>query len=608
MEFCLLGPLEVIVHGEEVAIGGGRRRALLAILLLHRNEVVPAERLIDELWDGDPPPTAAKGLQVQVSQLRRELGRAPGADVALLTRAGGYVLTVPDGATDVMRFERCVDEAERARAAGRVAEAAAQLRVGLRLWRGPPLADFTYEPFAAREIARLEELRLAALEARIDADLALGRHAAVVAELEALVAAHPLRERARGLLMLALHRCGRQSDALETFREGRRRSVDDLGLEPGRDLRALESRILADDPELAPPRVIAPRGRAARRAPALLVAAGALVLGAAMLAVARDGSDRPATAAPLLDLAANAAVALDPAGSARPRFAVPLPGRATDLAAHGPWLYAVSVDSSALSIIDARTRRLARTIPLGLRPAAVAADDRSVWIADGRRGLLVRLRPGYEEILARARWRRAAGRETIGLGRTDATAVAVTARAAWATDGSSRLIRAGEDGRVSRVQAPHALTGVTAGAGAVWAISRRGAAVVRVDPAAGRVTDVIPIAGRPGSEAPAPIAVAATPASLWVLNANTATVTRIDARTRGITQTIQLGLEQQPLDIEAGAGAVWVAGFDGSLTRLGGRTPQTALLGESIVGVAATAGHVWAATTALDQQMPGGPS
>jgi DNA-binding SARP family transcriptional activator len=170
-------------------VGGGKRRSLLAILLLHSNEVVSAERLIDGLWGERPPSTAAKSVHVYVSQLRKELG----ADVTrtngsrLVTRSGGYALLVGPDDVDVARFERALAEAERAVGGGEPARAASALRAGLALWRGPALADFTYEPFAQGEIARLEELRLVALEGRVEADLALGRHAQVVGELEALV-------------------------------------------------------------------------------------------------------------------------------------------------------------------------------------------------------------------------------------------------------------------------------------------------------------------------------------------------------------------------------------------------------------------------------------
>jgi DNA-binding SARP family transcriptional activator len=228
---------------------------------MRSNEVVPAERLIDELWGERPTPTATKSLHVYVSQLRKEL-HASGNGEVLLTRGNGYVAQLGPDDLDVMRFERLVADGRRLLSAGDPARAGERLRKALALWRGPPLADFAYEPFAQSDIARLEEQRLVALEARIEADLALARHADLVAELETLVREHPLREGLRGQLMLALYRCGRQAEALETYRAGRAALVDELGIEPGPALRELERAILRQDQSLAP-------AAASRFAPAL---------------------------------------------------------------------------------------------------------------------------------------------------------------------------------------------------------------------------------------------------------------------------------------------------------------------------------------------------
>src|ERR671923_1738426 len=249
MEYRILGPLEVADQDREVLLGGGRQRSLLALLLLHANHVVSSERLIDELWGDTPPATAAKTVQVYVSQLRKSL-RNGEPDGPLLTRGRGYVLRVGPGELARERFERALAEGRRALDGDGAADAAKVLREGLALWRGPPLADFAYEPFAQAEIARLEELRLTAIEQRIEADLELGRHAEIVGELEALVAEHPLREGLRGQLMLALYRCDRQAEALETYRLGRRLLVEELGIEPSSSLRELHAAILAQDPAL----------------------------------------------------------------------------------------------------------------------------------------------------------------------------------------------------------------------------------------------------------------------------------------------------------------------------------------------------------------------
>jgi DNA-binding SARP family transcriptional activator len=241
MEFRLLGPLEVIEQDRLLALGGGRQRSLFGALLLHANEVVSIDRLIDALWGPAPPLTAAKSIQVYVSKLRKELGEG-----RLVTRAPGYVLKVDRSELDLGRFERLLGEARSAHPR----DAAQKLREALALWRGPALADLTYEPFVQAEIARLEELRWVALEQRIDADLASGRHAELVGELEALVVEHPLREHLRCQLMLALYRSARQAEALEAYRRARRELSEQLGLEPSDELRRLERAILSQDPAL----------------------------------------------------------------------------------------------------------------------------------------------------------------------------------------------------------------------------------------------------------------------------------------------------------------------------------------------------------------------
>jgi len=263
MQFRILGPLEVEDGGLLLPLRGRKQRALLALLLLSANEVVPDDRLLEDLWPEEPPKSGRAALRVRVSQLRKTLegGGREGRSI-LLARSPGYVLHAEPGSIDARSFERLF--AEGRTALGDDPEtAAAALRDALALWRGPALADFAYESFAQAEIARLEELRQAAVEARIDADLALGRHGELVGELEALVATEPLRERLRGQLMLALYRSGRQADALAAYREGREHLVEELGIEPGRALQELESAILRHDPALE---AVAPPSRAADHA------------------------------------------------------------------------------------------------------------------------------------------------------------------------------------------------------------------------------------------------------------------------------------------------------------------------------------------------------
>jgi DNA-binding SARP family transcriptional activator len=258
MDFRILGPLEVQAGDRPLALGGTRQRALLAVLLLHANEVVSSDRLIEELWGEEPPKEAQKALQVAVSRLRRALepDRSPRQTTGLLsTRPPGYELRLERDQLDLHRFEDRVAAGRAAMAAGDPAEAAAEVDKALALWRGPPLGDLTFEAFLQSDIGRLEELRVAALEDRIAARLQLGRHAEIVTELESLVQDHPMRERLREQLMLALYRSGRQADALAAYREARRTLVDELGIEPGHRLRELNEQILMQDPALDAPAV-----------------------------------------------------------------------------------------------------------------------------------------------------------------------------------------------------------------------------------------------------------------------------------------------------------------------------------------------------------------
>jgi DNA-binding SARP family transcriptional activator len=244
IEFRVLGPLEARVGDDTLPLGGTKQRALLAALLLQANEVVTSDRLIDELWGAEPPKTAATALQVHVSQLRKALK----ADrQLLLSRGGGYLISLEPDQLDLHRFERLASEGRRALAEGDALSALASLRDALDLWHGPPLADLAYEAFAQVPVMRLEEVRLAVIEARMEAELALGHHEAIVGELETLVRENPFRERLRGQLMVALYRSGRQAESLAVYGAGRRLLVDELGIEPGGSLQRVEAAILRHD-------------------------------------------------------------------------------------------------------------------------------------------------------------------------------------------------------------------------------------------------------------------------------------------------------------------------------------------------------------------------
>jgi DNA-binding SARP family transcriptional activator len=242
-DFKILGPLEVMTESGPLVIRGQKQRALLALLLVHAGKVVSTDALLDGLWGEHPPRTATTSLQNMIAQLRKVLGAH-----RVVTRSPGYALRFDADELDLARFESLLAEARSADAEPR----ARKLREALELWRGPPLAEFAFEAFAQGEIRRLDELRLGAVEDRIDADLELGRHAELVSELNSLVAEHPLRERLRGQLMLAFYRAGRQAEALQSYQDGRKALVDGLGIDPSPALQHLHRAILGQEAGLEP--------------------------------------------------------------------------------------------------------------------------------------------------------------------------------------------------------------------------------------------------------------------------------------------------------------------------------------------------------------------
>ena len=266
VEFRILGPLEIVDDGRELTLARPKQRALLALLLLRPNQVVATGELLEALWGDQPPETAPTALYGHVSALRKLLGSQ-----MIETRPPGYLLRLDPGQIDLYRFEALVEEARRERDAARRREL---LGAALSLFRGEALSDLRYETFVRDEAARIEDLRRSALEERVEADLALGEQAAVIPELERLVAANPLRERLRGQLMLALYRAGRQAEALQVYQEGRRILAQELGLDPGPALQQLARGILAQDPLLAPPKLAVasePRARRERKLVSVLL-------------------------------------------------------------------------------------------------------------------------------------------------------------------------------------------------------------------------------------------------------------------------------------------------------------------------------------------------
>lgn len=508
MEFGLLGPLEVRKDGRALAVGGPKQRALLAILLLHAGEVVSRDRLIDELWGERPPGTAGHSLDHQVSRLRKTLDLSE----LLVTRPGGYMLEVDPEEIDVHRFERLLDEGRRSNAAGRPAEAAETLREALDLWRGGALADLAYATFARTEIERLEELRLAAIEERTDADLALGRHQALVAELDQLTAKHPLRERLRAQLMLALYRSGRQAEALRVYADERRRLVEELGLEPGQALQQLEQAILRQDPslDLAPAAEVAPGKRPRRRA---IVAAASLLLAAGAAAagvVLAHGGTQSSHAQPLAQVDSVVLLSARTGKVVAPTVGV----RAPLLSRFGEGaLWTVSSDGE-LTRIDPATGKVVAFLNTGIAvPCGLAVGEGAVWVTDCKSTTLVRIDPTQNAVTDRIRLPTAAG----GLAESVLHEVALGAGSVWVEQGDFNPS---------------------------W--------VDRVDPKTGRVEQRIRIP-EVGANA-----LAFGDGALWVVSSFKGYLTKIDPRTNEITATVH-SLHGQMCCVAVGGGAVWAA-------------------------------------------------
>jgi DNA-binding SARP family transcriptional activator len=558
VEFRLLGPFEVVEDGRSVPLGGSKQRALLAILAIHANELVPADRLIEQLWPGDPPESAANTLQGYVSRLRKALGSngSNGARPIIVFRAPGYVLTVLPEQIDARRFERLVDDAEAQAGNGDSSAAARSLREALALWRGAPLADFTYERFAQLEIARLEELRLKAIEERIEADLACGRHAALVPELSMLVAEHPLRQRLRGQLMLALHRGGRQAEALAVYREGRRLMQEELGLEPTSALSELERSILQNDPSLDLP--VAPRlsSRATRRRRWLVVTgAGAVAVAVTLAAFMLWPRAKLARA---VAVANNSVAVVDPRTDRIVDDIVTgdYPG---PLASDGRHVWVGNTGDDTMQAIDAKTRKAGFAVSIQ-QPLDLAATGNRLWIANGT-SFATGTPSGGGTIVCRGC--RYGINATTTVGSRDRpnehAAVASDGRMVWAGDGTSRSLYRLDPGtgRILARVAGMDPGGIAVGLGSVWAAEPRHGDVVRIDPRRATVVRRIRVPGDPtqiaAGEGAIWVAVVHPQGAVWQPHS---TVWRIDPATNRTVSTIAVPASARR--VAAGAGYVWV--------------------------------------------------
>jgi peptide/nickel transport system substrate-binding protein len=577
VDFAVLGPVEARLDGKPVALGGVKPRALLAILLLARNQVVSRDRLIDGLWGERPPASAAHSLDHYVSRLRTTLGPD-----RVLRRPPGYVLRVEPGELDVDCFDELRRRGREELAAGRHAAAAATLSAALALWRGTALADVLYTPFAGEEAERLEERRLLAIEDRVEADLALGQARELVPELEALVAQHPYRERLVGQLMLALDRGGRKAEALEVYRSARQRLATELGLEPGHALRELERAILADEIALAPR---APRGAPPiRRRTAVALVVGLLVAGvAAGLAFAPHGTQS------LVDRG-DRIVALASSGGRLERT-VSLPGGPSAVAADGSSVWVAEPGQNALLHVDASSGTVVDRIPLASQPGEVVLAGGGVWVASSFGGSVARIDRESGEIT-----------RTLELG--GPTAIAVGDGGVFVAEAADRRLLELDPvhGNITRrVSLPFAATALAIAGGTAWVANYDTATLAQVELASGRAVASVHVGQ-------GPVAVAAGPDGVWVANSLDGTISRIDPATDAVNATIAVG--DGPADVELARGSVWVPDtYSGTVARVDARTgalAQTIRVGGRPSALAVTPRAIWAAVDSLGQTHRGG--
>ncbi len=606
--FALLGPLEASVDGVPVVIGGRRQQVLLAVLLDRRNTVVSRDRLIDEVWDGEPPDSVHAALQNAVSQLRRVLepGRDAGAASRVVeTRGTGYVLHVPPAALDLDRVLASQAQARAAAADGDGGAAAGLLRSALGEWRGEPLADVGAE--AARAIAaRLAPLRVDLEEELLELEVAAGHHREALPRLQELVAAEPLRGRLRAALMLALYRSGRQTEALATYRDGAR-TLAEVGLDPDVELQRLERAILQHDPALdarptLPPAAATRRGRRRLAAAAAGLAAIAAVAGGGLLA-GRD--DAPPAAAARPD--GDRLVGFD-ARTGKVVAAFGVGGTPTSVATTDGAAWVLNADDATISRVDLETGA-AQTFGSGAVPVDLAAGGGALWVANGRRtdaqfvgpvgSEVSRVDPATRAVLLTTSLPRRRGlTSNVSVGR-----LAVTPTAVWAVSSDDRVIRLDPaSGRILSELDDVTAQAIAAGGAGVWVLENTG--VARLDPAATSVAERLPLtlvepeamavdaAGvwiadsatgllwrvRPGAQ-PVSIALdagigalAVTPDAVWVANARAGDLTRVDPATNTIAGHVRV--DGVPRGLAAAGGTIW-ATVAGAPRTAGALPPST---------------------------------
>jgi ABC-type transport system substrate-binding protein/DNA-binding SARP family transcriptional activator/streptogramin lyase len=553
-EFRILGPLEVRLDGSPVQIGGPRQRALLAMLLLSANRVVSRDRLIDELLPDAAAGTADHQLRVQVSRLRRALG----APDRLLTRAPGYALQVEPGELDLEQFEHLLAEGDTALRARRFEAAAHAFRQAESLWRGRPLADLEFEPFARIDVERLAELRLAVIEKRIETELALGRHAMLVPELEAHVAEHPMREQLRAQLMLALYRSGRQADALAAYRTGRELMSEELALEPSPALRQLEQSILCQE-------------------------AGLELSGSAGGSLATEVHEQPQPrGAEVVPELADRSSSAD--GRGRRVALVGLALLLAVLAITSVFLFrgsrALTASANSIGVLDTASGVLAADVAAGGHLGGIAEGAGGVWATDTADGQLLELNPASRRV------------QRIPVGRGP-TGVTVGGGEVWVVNQLDRTVSEVNPHALRQVasfQVGNGADGIAFGDGSAWVANVIDDTVSRVNPITGKVT-TIPLAGQPSG-------VTVGPEGVWVASASTGQLLLINPHTNTVDQVKEIG--GTLAGVAVGGGSVWVANAgEQAVSRFdpGSGTVTNINVGKAPLGVAYGNGTAWAADT-----------
>lgn len=589
LEFRVLGPMNVLEDGRLLEIRGQKQRALLALLLLARNAPVTNEALVARLWDGAPPRDAEAVLRIHVSKLRRSLGETFAARLA--TRPRGYELRVEPDELDLERFEQLAEDGRHALEDGEAQEAARTLRAAIDLWRGDPLADLVGEPFVAIEGGRMTQLHHDVVLRWADAELALGRPETVIGELERHALAEPYQERFAARLMVALYRAGRQADALTVYQRTRARFVEELGIEPARELRDLERAILRHDRSLDPPAAPRPAPTRSRRRYARFALVGATVA-AATVAVALSAAE---TRSPgLAFVAANSVGVID--GHTNQITAQVRVGRKpVALATSEGKVWVANAGDDTLSEFDPTRGQLIRTLGLSATPSSLAVVAKQAWVATATRGArLIELGPdGDVSTFAAA--------DPGGMGR--AAQVAVGFGRIWLADGDSRVfpLRVSASSFAHPIDVPNGY-GVPGGqlvaaAGAIWVADPHGNEVSRVDPSSGATTATISL-GRDTGAGGGATGLAAGHGSVWAVAPNAPKLWRIDPQANTVADVIHLG--HSAVAVAVGSDAAWVATSDGHVVRVSISTDRVTArirVGGTPTAIATAGAHVFVAVT-----------